>query len=201
MYREFHENGYSVFGLYGVDENGNCECGNPQCAALYKHPNISRWSLIPQWSDEQIDLMESADHFKTGYGVLCKGLLVIDVDARNGGNEGYTKLLNDVPEIGGAGLIVETGSGGGSKHLYFTVDGNISLKSKLDEYKGIDFKSSGYTVGPNSMHKSGNKYKAVIGTPSDIDPAPQALLNLLERPAFHRSEFNGTPLDRDWETV
>jgi len=59
--------------------------------------------------------------FDTGYGVLCRGLLVVDVDARNGGVESYNRLVVDVPEVMAAGLIVETGSGGGSKHLYFAL--------------------------------------------------------------------------------
>ena len=35
----------------------------------------------------------------------------------------------------------------------FKCDGRV--RSKLDEFKGIDFKSSGFVVGPGSRHKSG----------------------------------------------
>ena len=92
--------------------------------------------------------MEELGHFATGYGVLLRGLLVIDVDARNGGVESLARLLAEYPTIAGAGLIVETGSGAGSKHYYFRVDDNLALVSRLLAYPGIDFKSTGYVVGP-----------------------------------------------------
>ena len=71
--------------------------------------------------------MEETGQFDSGYGVVVKGLLVIDVDARNGGIESYKNLIDDIPTIAGAGLIVETGSGGGSKHLYFKCDEGLAL--------------------------------------------------------------------------
>jgi len=90
--------------------------------------------------------------------VLVDGLLVVDVDARNGGVDSWARLVEDVPEIAGAGLIVATGSGGGSKHLYFSLPEPVPLVQTLKKYPGIDFKSSGFVVGPGSMHKSGTPY-------------------------------------------
>ena len=52
---DYLEAGFRVFGLHGVDSDGNCECGNPECQALYKHPRISNWQSVPDWSDEQIE--------------------------------------------------------------------------------------------------------------------------------------------------
>lgn len=180
FYREFNELGIPVFGLHGVTD-GRCECLNPECTALYKHPKNASWQHTPVWDDEQIEIMELTGAFNTGYGVLCNDLIVVDIDARNGGIESYEKLINDCPDVAQCGFIVETGSGGGSKHLYFKKPKeHPPLNSHLGKYKGIDFKVSGFVVGAGSLHVSGNKYRAVVGTPNDIEEAPQSLISLLK---------------------
>lgn len=52
---------------------------------LFKHPLVSNWQQTPLFSDEQIEVGELAGQFDTGYGILVNGLIVIDVDERNGG--------------------------------------------------------------------------------------------------------------------
>lgn len=195
MHREFWEAGFRVFGLHGGLPNGKCACGWKDCPAAFKHPLISNWQSTPEWSEDQIDAMEMGDQFKTGFGVLCEGFLVIDVDARNGGVESYAKLCEAVPEVQQAGMIVETGSGGGSKHLYFRAPSGVSFVQHLADYPGLDFKSSGYVVGPGSMHASGNRYKLAYGAPDEVEEAPQALINLLRRPEHHRADYNGRAVD------
>lgn len=195
MHRDFWEAGIRVFGLYGVDRKGNCECGNTDCAAHYKHPRVSNWQHTPQWSDEQIETMEMMDSFKTGFGVLVKQMLVIDVDARNGGVDSWARLVNDYPVLERCGLIVNTGSGGGSQHRYFSLPSEMALLQHHSDYPGIDFKSSGYVVGPGSMHKSGNTYQVAYGSVEDIEPAPEDLIRLLARPERHRAEYNGSSID------
>ena len=189
-YQEFNELSVPVFGLHGVTHNGICECLDKDCKALFKHPKNSSWEHTPIWEDEQIEVMELTGAFDTGYGVLCNDLIVIDVDARNGGIESYTRLLNDFPSIGFCDYIVETGSGGGSKHLYFRKPKDCPpLKSHHNNYKGIDFKNSGYVVGAGSKHISGRYYKAVVGTPYDICDAPIELINLLEKEVIIKSDI------------
>jgi hypothetical protein len=194
MHRQFWEAGYRIFELHPI-ANGKCGCGRPSCEAVGKHPLISSWQHTPSWSEEQIETMELVGHVQTGYGVLVRGLLVIDIDARNGGTKSYERLLLAVPQIAGAGLIVKTGSGNGSAHLYFKIDEGLALQSHLAEYPGIDFKSSGYVVGPGSLHASGKKYEIAYGSPADIDAAPEALIELLRKPERHRAEVNGQQVD------
>ena len=188
---DFIEEGYKIFGLYGAHESGNglCECENPNCDALYKHPRSSNWQHTPDWSDEQLETMEEMGWFKTGYGVLVSGLLVVDIDARNGGVESFSKLCKDleIDLLGEAGLAVATGSGNGSMHLYFKNDDNLALKQHHDKYNGIDFKSSGFVVGPSSLHKSGMEYEVIHGSPEKIGVAPQALLSVLKKPDSYRA--------------
>jgi hypothetical protein len=139
--------------------------------------------------------MEEMGQFETGYGVLTDGLLVVDVDERNGGAKSYEALLEAVPQIAGAGLVVKTGSGGLSKHLYFSLEDAAALVQNLKDYPGIDFKSTGYVVGPGSLHESGNRYEVLAGSPFDIEKAPAALLDLLKKPDRHRASVNGVSVD------
>lgn len=187
MHNRFRESGYKIFGLHGINQDGSCACGNPECTAAGKHPISSGWQHTPEWSDDQFETMHEMGQFDSGYGVLVShGLLVVDVDARNGGVESYAKLIEEIPEISGAGLMVETGSGGGSKHLYFSMPRQSPLLQHLEDYPGIDFKSSGYVVGPDSLHASGKKYTAVLGGPEDISMVPEKLIDLLKKPDRHR---------------
>ena len=201
-YREFNDIGYRVFGLHGTDRKGNCACGNLECKAILKHPSVSNWQHTPQWSEEQIETMELMDSFKTGYGVLCKGLLVIDVDARNGGIESFERFRSEFPKVEMSGLIVNTGSGGGSKHLYFSIPQEIPLVAHHGDYPGIDFRSGySFVVGPGSLHASGATYDVAYGSIEDIDAAPQEIIDFLRKPERHRAEINGAFLDVSHEEL
>lgn len=202
MYREFLDNGIAVFPLYPIDENGKCGCGNPSCKAIGKHPRAGNWQSSPIWGDDQLTFMEETNQFSSGYGVLCKNLIVIDVDSRNGGVDSYTQLVDAIPEISGAGLIVSTGSGNGSKHIYFKAPQGIALQRHLSQYPGIDAQSgASYVVGPGSTHASGSTYTILHGSPADIDDAPAALVDLLRMPERHRVEYNGGTIDVSYDEV
>lgn len=201
MHDEFRDAGYRVFGLLGAkDHDGN----DLDERLAYKKPWSSGWQHTPNWSDEQWDTFHDMGVFNTGYGVLMHDLLVVDIDARNGGVQSYERLLEDHPDLvagfADAGLVVATGSGGGSKHIYFRAPG-AALVQSLKDYTGIDFKSSGYVVGPGSLHASGSRYTTLVGSPHDIGDAPAALVSLLRKPEHHRSTYNGQVLDLSHEDI
>ena len=195
------ESEFSLFGLYGVNPDNTCECGNPECQALYKHPRLAKWQAVPnQWSQEQLDVMIEIGHFATGYGILTRGLMVIDVDARNGGVDSFKRLCDDleIDLYDECAYVVNTGSGGGSMHLYFKSPmPPKALMQHHDKYKGIDFKcNSGFVVGAGSLHKSGNRYEVDKGYPQDLTEMPQALIDLLEKKTQYRStDLNGETVD------
>lgn len=196
--------GYRIFGLYGADSSGACGCGKPDCQAAYKHPVASNWQHTPDWSEEQLEGMQEMGHLDTGYGVVIRasgddgyGLLVVDVDARNGGVDSYAKLIErlGVDLAAEGGLTVATGSGQGSMHIYFKAPKGVSLVQGHKDFPGVDFKSSGFTVGPGSLHKSGNTYEILFGSPDNITDAPACLVELLTRPDTFRAEYNGSTMD------
>lgn len=94
-------------------------------------------NLVKFWIDfdENINL---------GINCIKSGLVVFDVDFRNGGQlEDWMKST----------LLVETGDG---FHSYFKTDAE-NLRAKMGE--GIDIKHKGYVVIPPSIHPNGKAYK------------------------------------------
>ena len=193
---DYLEAGFRIFGLHKIDR-GQCACENEDCEAIGKHPRMSNWQNVPMWSDDQLEVMEQTGHFDTGFGVLCDGFLIIDVDARNGGVESFNKLCadHDFDYLGNAGFAVVTGSGNGSMHLYYRLSEPIALVQHSDSYEGIDFKSSGFIVGNGSLHKSGANYETMHGAPQDVTEAPQRLIEILRKPERHRSMISGIAVD------
>lgn len=189
MFRDYFEAGYRIFPLHSTTK-GVCDCGDPECKALYKHPRVANWQHTPKWAESQIDVMEMTGQFKTGFGVLCEGYLIIDIDPRNGGDKSYKQLVKDtgIDFIDVSGFTVDTGGGG--QHIYFKHSGAEKLNGHLKEYKGIDFKSSGFVVGCGSWHQSGNKYEVHDGFPEDVNELPQGLFDLLVKKISVNKNFD-----------
>lgn len=112
--------------------------------------------------------MEEMGQFDTGFGVLCDGFVVIDIDPRNGGTVEQVQEYYDQSHF-----IVATGGGGW--HIYFKAPEDAALVSHLKDYKGIDFKSTGFVVGSGSLHYTGGQYEVIKGNPCDISDAPENL--------------------------
>lgn len=195
MHKNYIEAGFRVFPLWRVTPEKQCECGTIDCDATGKHPRNSRWQHTPEWSDEQIENMEELGWFDTGFGVLCDGYLIIDIDERNDGWNSYQRLCEKIPEIQACEFIVQTGSGGNNKHMYFKMSKKMPLVQNLKEYRGIDFKSKGYVVGAGSRHRTGGYYRPVVGSPNDVDNAPEALISLLERKQVNSAVVDGVSVE------
>ena len=199
-HREYAESGFRVFGLYGV-KNERCECGNPDCRAFFKHPRISKWPTVPLFSDEQIDALEQTAHFKTGFGVVVGNHLVIDIDPRNGGIDGYSNLCDKLgyDPKDRAGLVVSTGGGGW--HIYFKRPPESVYVNHLKGIDGVDFKTSGFVVGAGSLHASGMCYEIESGSIDEINDAPGDLLLMLEKPKKVRAEISGKYVDVSYNEI
>lgn len=116
------------------------------------------WELVQFWF--QCDP-------KANVGIACKpsGLLVIDVDYRNGGEV--------IPEFETT-YTVQTSDG---YHFYYNLDTNYDLRiGKVME--GIDIKWKGYVAAAPSIHPSGARY-TVINDMQPID-LPAQLSTLIQ---------------------
>lgn len=191
--------GWHVFPLYDIVD-GKCGCGHPDCQAAGKHPRAANWQHTPIWDADQLEYLEDPEglfhgnQLIDGHGIAVapSGLLVVDVDGRNGGWESAKKLqkLRDA-----CGYIVQTGSQNG-EHWYFSISpDHPPLVTNLDGYPGIDFKSTGFVVGAYSLHASGHRYEDAKGSPKDVTQAPQWLLDLLKRP--QRLKIEGREVSDD----
>jgi Bifunctional DNA primase/polymerase, N-terminal/AAA domain/Primase C terminal 1 (PriCT-1) len=164
--------GWPVFPLHTPTTGGSCDCRKDGCDSIGKHPRtmngltsattdpeaIRRWWKM--WPSANVGIL-------TGAG---SGLVVIDVDGRNGGRETLATLT--LPET----LTVETGDG---LHMYFKHPGG-AVPSNSDILPGIDRKADGgYVVAPPSLHASGRLYRFAAEWPADrpLAPLPAFALN------------------------
>jgi hypothetical protein len=103
-------------------------------------------------------------------GIRCdaSGLLVVDVDPRNGGDDRLHELERT---LGPLPSTVEAFTGGGGQHLIFATPGaDVSPVGDLGD--GVDVKYRGYIVAPPSLHPSGRGYEwSVDGHPDARRPA------------------------------
>lgn len=88
-------------------------------------------------------------------GALSR-LIVLDIDPRHGGNASLKKLESrhgPLPET------LESVTGGGGRHLYFTHPGG-EIRNRTNIEPGIDLRGDGgCIVAPPSVHPSGMRYR------------------------------------------
>jgi hypothetical protein len=135
--------------------SGRCSCPRgASCISPGKHPAIDSWqtaaatelTILRDWfSDERHNL-----------GVVCgaSNVCVIDIDPRNGGDETFRALTD---ELGPLPDTVSADSGGGGSHYVF-IRPVGDLESKLG--RGVDLLhgSRQFLVEP-SVHPSGGMYR------------------------------------------
>ena len=115
-------------------------------------------------------------------GIACderSGLLVLDVDPRNGGDVNLDALVErhgPLPET------PEALTGGGGRHFVFRRPVAPTFRSRL--CSGVDVKANGYIVVPPSVHESGRSYAwEASSRPDEIplaDLPPWALAMILD---------------------
>ena len=91
--------GWPVLPLYSV-EGGRCTCGDAACRSPGKHPRTQHGVKDASAKSRQINLWwrwwPSANvGIATG---VTSGLLVLDIDPRNGGDASYEQLRNEFPD-------------------------------------------------------------------------------------------------------
>jgi hypothetical protein len=118
------------------------------------------------------------------------GLVVLDVDARHGGEQSLAGL---VAAHGPLPRSVAVATGGGGRHLYFSHPGGV-VHNKVGLAPGIDVRGDGgCVVAPPSLHPSGRRYAWEPGrapAQARLAPLPGWLIQLI-RPAHARA---GHPL-------
>lgn len=152
-----------VCGYVGSDMK--IDLGGRDTALEYAERGWAVLPLLPRKKDPHFDLAQRAylsastdsklinfwfDYDqKINIGIACyqSGLVVFDIDYRNGG-----ELLPEFEPT----YTVQTGDG---LHLYYTADKSDVFKGKLTD--GIDIKWKGYVAAAPSIHPSGANYKVI----------------------------------------
>ncbi len=106
------------------------------------------------------------------------GLLVLDIDPRNGGDEALRALLAKHGPLPVTPTVI---TGGKGQHFYLSFDGSLSSKTGL--FRGIDVKADGgYVVAPPSFHIKGERYRWEHGRSIDdvvVQPAPSWVIEAM----------------------
>lgn len=145
--------------------DGMCTCKAPSCPSPAKHPLTRNGAkdattdigVIAEWMARWPDCNWG--------GVPPKGVVVIDVDPRNGGDLTLAAMETEFGRLPPT-LTAQTGSGGW--HIWMTYNG--PARGKLGE--GLDVKKlGGYVVLPPSVHASGGTYRWTDTRPAV--PAPR----------------------------
>ena len=165
---QYLHRGWAVVPLHGI-RSGRCTCGVRDCPAPGKHPRI-RWEAY-RWRAPREDDVEAWFHRwpDSNLAVVTgdtSGLVVLDVDPRNGGDDELTALerrhgpLPPTPEVR---------TGGGGVHLYFEYPDRPVATTIIGP--GLDLKADGgLAVVPPSIHASGHRYEWEAGAEPEVLP-------------------------------
>ena len=176
--------GWPVLPVWWVEE-GRCACGADDCHHPGKHP---LGKLVPHGRKDatvETSLIRAwwTRYPRANIGILTgleSGIIVVDIDPRNGGTESkrQLELLGNFPHT--PSVI----TGGDGEHFFMKhPDSGQYIKSrpKLGAFPGIDLKGDGgYVVAPPSNHISGKLYTWAV-TPDTTPPAeiPEWLMTLI----------------------
>jgi hypothetical protein len=176
--------------------------GKPLRRELGKAPRDSNWTTRDYDSAAVI-----AECAANGWNIGARipdDWVVIDIDPRNGGDEGFAKLCEDFGLDPDAWPCQRTGSGG--RHYFLRKPAGVKLLDTLqhDEdpeqpnefdprrYAGVEFKSVGrQIVAPGSRHPNGKLYKWERDNLADAPDVPAGLLGAIARPVREASEGGG----------
>ncbi len=162
-----------------------------------KVKDVGKAPLDPKWTTKRYDSKavkaRCIEEGRNGGIRLRADQLVVDIDPRNGGDDGWLQLCSDLGIDDSKYPKVITGSGG--VHLYMSKPADVLIRDTLDsdEYNGVEFKTMGrQVVAAGSIHPNGTPYRWDDSHPpisAELPPVPRRLLKAIERPA--RSAVTG----------
>lgn len=164
--------GLAVFPLHWVIERDGvlaCSCGDTECRSRAKHP-----LTLAGVKDASTDRSAIAAWWRqwpeANIGLALGGLVVVDVDPRNGGDVTLESLEAAHGKLPDSWLAL---TGGGGNHYVYRASDGVTYPGKLG--KGVDLKrgEGAYIVVEPSRHISGIAY-AWEASSSPLDGAELA---------------------------
>lgn len=153
---DYARRGWAVFPIRPQSKEPLTEHGFKD--ATTNEATIRRWWA--RWPDANVGIATGSP----------SGIVVLDVDPRNGGDEGLRDLearYGPLPETATAL------TGGGGAHYYFALPQGMTVRTRKLA-PGLDLKADGgYVVAPPSVHPSGRDYQWEVGrSPDDLPLTP-----------------------------
>ena len=173
--------GLAVFACHYIVVNGStrCSCVNPDCRDPGKHPypRHSPNGFKNASKDPQVIRRWSSGPYNIGIATgAVSGIVVVDVDPRNGGDKSLASLE---AEHGAFPSTWRAFTGGGGEHIYFAHPGGYI--ERADFAPGINLKGDGgYVIAPPSQHISGRRYAWNVDRHPQhtaLAPAPQWIID------------------------
>jgi hypothetical protein len=178
--------GWRVIPLHSPLPGGGCTCGRPACTAAGKHPRIKAWQRDASVDPDQIRAWWK-QYPEANVGLLmgqASGVIAIDVDPRNGGEEALAEL---VARYGALPATVTALTGGGGIHYLFAAPSGRPVKKNNNGAAlgpGLDLQGEGsLIVAAPSLHASGAHYKWASGCAPwerELAPLPAWVLALVD---------------------
>lgn len=147
----YAERGWHVFPVHSVRVGGTCSCGAPQCGRVGKHPR-TRAGLKDATVDKDEIRKWWLEHPDANIGIVPwpSGLIVLDIDPRNGGNESLAELEQKYGKLPDTARVL---TGGGGQHIYFTLPTGVDKCPSRVLRAGVELKAQGtYVLAPPSSH-------------------------------------------------
>lgn len=150
-----------------------------------KVPAIPRWPEVASCDENQIREWWTNGYAGCNVGIAtgrASGLVVLDIDPRNGGNESFARM---VQSFGPLPETIEVATPSGGRHLYFAYpqDGSqIGNRANLAGYTGVDVRGDGgQVVAPPSIGSNGVPYKW-DSTSANAAAIPPAWMKIMVQP-------------------
>lgn len=146
--------GFAVLPIHPPTGDGGCSCG-PGCTVPGKHP-MTEHGVRDASTDLRTILTWWRFRPDANVGIVPPpGVVVLDVDPRNGGGSNLVELLD------GAELTPTwtCATGGAGLHAWYRHDGRVLRTPGVDLVRG----ANRYVVVPPSLHASGRRYRWITG--------------------------------------
>lgn len=195
--------GWHVLPVWSVDEHGQCRCGRPNNEAGHKPGKHPHAKLVPHGHhDATTDPELIRNWFTTdpdagiGISLAESGLIALDIDPQNGGNESLEQLESQHGVLYSECTAITQGGG---EHRLFKSDPELLYPGTLGA--GLDLKHNGYICVAPTLGASGSyKWAAGKSPLSASNPAvPSALPSFIANKARPKTsyalvEHNGVPV-------
>lgn len=172
--------GWYVLPVWSVDDHGQCRCGRPNNEKGHKPGKHPQSALVPHGhQDATLDEQKIRDWFATdpdagiGVSLADSGLIALDIDPQNGGQESLTTLEAEHGVLHSNCVAITQGGG---EHRLFIADSEMSYPGTLGP--GLDLKHNGYicvapTLGPSGDYKWGAGHSPLsVSRPAKPSPLP-----------------------------